>query len=151
MGLTMHERQAFIREFAWKFRQAASKKERSQIVDQWVSITGYSRWYTTYALRLCGIELVWVMGGRRVVFIPGQPACPEPSANGRLPTPVPCSWKPWKSSGHFLMGSAGSVLWPSSSKHFPCWSAMELFPGSRKLLPFGLNCCESARQHWIGF
>ncbi|HTK81431.1 MAG TPA: transposase family protein [Bacteroidota bacterium] len=72
----MRERQAIIRELAPKFRQAKSKKERSQIVDQCVSITGYTRWYATYALRLCGKEITRIIDGQRVVFIPGHARSP---------------------------------------------------------------------------
>jgi hypothetical protein len=79
MGLTMRERQAIIRELAPKFQQTDSKKERSQILDQCVSITGYTRAYAGYALRLCGKQLVRMIGGRRVIFVPGHGRSPGAS------------------------------------------------------------------------
>ena len=72
MGLTMRERHAVIRELACRFQQTASKKERSQILDQCVTITGYNRSYAAYVLRFCGKELVRVVGKQRVVFVPGH-------------------------------------------------------------------------------
>ena len=72
MGLTMRERHAIIRELAPRFRQTTSKKERSQMLNQCVAISGYTRSYAAYALRWCGKEVVRVIGKRRVVFIPGH-------------------------------------------------------------------------------
>jgi len=72
MGLTMRERHAIIRELAGRFQSAAKKKERSEILDQCTNVTGYTRSYAAYALRLCGKEQVRMVGKQRVVFIPGH-------------------------------------------------------------------------------
>jgi hypothetical protein len=72
MGLTMRERHAIIRELAPAYRRAASKKERSRIIDQCVTITGYTRSHTAFALRYCGKAVVRVVGGQRIIFVPGH-------------------------------------------------------------------------------
>jgi hypothetical protein len=76
MELSMRERQSIIRELSTRFQKTTSKKERGQILDQCVSITGYSRSYAAYAMRLCGKELVRMIDGRRVVFVPGHGRSP---------------------------------------------------------------------------
>ena len=83
MGLIMRERHAIIRELAPRFQRATSKKERSQILDQCVNITGYTRWYAAYALRLCGKKLIRMVGKRRVVFVPGHARAPGASRKRR--------------------------------------------------------------------
>jgi hypothetical protein len=71
MGLTMRERHAVIREVSSRF-QRARKKERSQILDDFVQLTGYTRCYAAFVLRNCGKKHLRMVAGRRVVFIPGQ-------------------------------------------------------------------------------
>ncbi len=73
MGLTMRERHAVIREQAPRFQKAA-KKERSQMLDQFTSLTGYTRSYAAFVLRTCGKERLKILdaGRRRVVFVPGH-------------------------------------------------------------------------------
>lgn len=68
----MRERHAIIRELAPRFQEAKSKKERSQILDQCVNVTGYTRWYAAYVLRFCGKPVVRLVKGRPVRFIPGH-------------------------------------------------------------------------------
>ncbi len=72
MGLTMQERHANIRELAPRF-QKASKMERSHILDQFVSLTGYTRCYAAFVLRTCGKRQLKILDGgtRRVVFVAG--------------------------------------------------------------------------------
>jgi hypothetical protein len=72
MGLTMQERHANVRELAPRF-QKASKRERSKILDQFVSLTGYTRCYAAFVLRTCGKRQLKVLDGgtRRVVFVAG--------------------------------------------------------------------------------
>jgi hypothetical protein len=71
MGLTMHERHAIVRELSSRFRQA-SKKERSQILNDFVQLTDYTRCYAAFVLRNCGRKQVRIIAGHRVVFIPGH-------------------------------------------------------------------------------
>ncbi|HEY6191930.1 MAG TPA: transposase family protein [Bacteroidota bacterium] len=80
MGLTMREKHSIIRELAPKFQHAA-KKERGRILDRCVEITGYTRCYAAYALRHCGSERILVIGGKRVVFIPGHARAPGARRN----------------------------------------------------------------------
>jgi hypothetical protein len=71
MGLTMRERHAISRELATRF-QKASKKERSRMLDEFVQLTGYTRCYGAYLLRSCGKRQIRMIGGKRVIFIPGH-------------------------------------------------------------------------------
>jgi hypothetical protein len=71
MGLTMHERHAIIRELAPRFRKA-TKKQRGQILSEFVELTGYTRCYAAFVLRTCGSKQVRMIGTRRVIFIPGH-------------------------------------------------------------------------------
>jgi hypothetical protein len=71
MGLTMRDRHAIVRELAPRFRRA-TKSERSQILNHFVELTGYTRCYAAFVLRTCGREQVRVIGTRRVVFVPGH-------------------------------------------------------------------------------
>ncbi|MEW6676093.1 MAG: hypothetical protein AB1348_08885 [Nitrospirota bacterium] len=42
MGLTMNEKKAVVREVAKRYRKA-SKKQKGQILDEFVALTGYNR------------------------------------------------------------------------------------------------------------
>jgi hypothetical protein len=70
MGLTMHERHALVREVSSRF-QVSGKKHRSEILNNFVQLTGYTRCYAACVLRTCGSKQVRVLKGKRVVFIPG--------------------------------------------------------------------------------
>ena len=50
MGLTMRERHTIVRELAPRFRKA-TKKQRGQILNEFVKLTGYTRCYAAYVLR----------------------------------------------------------------------------------------------------
>jgi hypothetical protein len=73
MGLTMQERHANVRELAPQF-QKASKKERTKILDQFSTLTGYTRCYAAFVLRTCGKEHLKILSGgtRRIIFVPGH-------------------------------------------------------------------------------
>ena len=71
MGLTMRERHAIVRELAPRFRKA-TKKQRGQILNEFVELTGYTRCYAAFVLRTCGSKQVRMIGTRRVIFIPGH-------------------------------------------------------------------------------
>lgn len=89
MGLRMRERHAVIRELAPRFQRSTSKKERSEVLDQCVDITGYTRSYAAYALRYCGKRITRMVAGRRIVFVPGQARSPGASRQrkGRYNSP----------------------------------------------------------------
>lgn len=53
MALTMREKQAVTKETAKRYRKA-TKKERGQILDEFVTLTGYNRSYASYVLRYFG-------------------------------------------------------------------------------------------------
>jgi hypothetical protein len=50
MRLTMKARQEVTKATAGQYR-GASKKEKGQILDQFIAATGYSRWYARLVLR----------------------------------------------------------------------------------------------------
>lgn len=70
MGLTMHNRHAVVRELAPRFRKA-SKTQRSQILNEFVELTGYTRCYAAFVLRTCGKRQLRMIGHKRITFIPG--------------------------------------------------------------------------------
>ncbi|HEY6804208.1 MAG TPA: hypothetical protein VI306_11550 [Pyrinomonadaceae bacterium] len=53
MRLTMKARQEVIRVTAGQYR-GAGKKQKGQLVDQFIATTGYSRWYVRLVLRQAG-------------------------------------------------------------------------------------------------
>jgi hypothetical protein len=71
----MHERHAVVRELSSRF-QRARKKERTQILNGFVRLTGYTRCYAAFVLRNCGRKQIRMVAGRRVVFIPGHARAP---------------------------------------------------------------------------
>lgn len=71
MGLTMHERHAVTRELTHRY-QHGTKKERTQILDEFIRITGYTRCYARFMLRNCNRKLVKMIHHRRVVFTCAQ-------------------------------------------------------------------------------
>ena len=75
MGLSMQERHAVVRELSSRF-QRARKRERSQILNDFVRLTGYTRCYAAFILRNCGRKQIRMVAGRRVVFIPGHARAP---------------------------------------------------------------------------
>lgn len=69
MGLSMREKKAVSRQVAHRY-QKAGKKEKKRILDEFVQITGYTRWYGSYVLRTLGRKIVIKgKGGRRVVLV----------------------------------------------------------------------------------
>lgn len=83
MGLTMRERHAIVRELAPRF-QKASKKQRSEMLTEFVKLTGYTRCYAAYVLRTCGSKQIRVIGNKRITFIPGYAReCGAPRARPR--------------------------------------------------------------------
>ncbi len=84
MGLTMRERQAVTREMTRRF-QKATKKERGQILDQFVALTHYNRVYAAFVLRSCGKRVVRMVAGRRLIFVPGHGRAPGAPRKGGRP------------------------------------------------------------------
>jgi len=69
MSLSLKERKAVVREEA-KIYQSAIKKEKGKLLDNFVAVTGYSRCYAAYALRIYGKKVVVDLeNGKRAVFI----------------------------------------------------------------------------------
>jgi hypothetical protein len=53
MRLTMSERRAVVRVAAERYRKVG-KKQKGQILDELVEVTGYKRWYAVWLLRRHG-------------------------------------------------------------------------------------------------
>ena len=53
MRLTMSERRAVVRVAAERYRKVG-KKQKGQILDELVEVTGYNRWYAVWLLRRHG-------------------------------------------------------------------------------------------------
>jgi hypothetical protein len=70
MGLTMRERHAVVRELTTRY-QKGTKKQRGRLLDEFVHLTGYSRCYAASVLRNCGKKQMRIVGGKRIVFVPG--------------------------------------------------------------------------------
>lgn len=67
----MQARHAVVRELSSRF-QRSSKKDRGQILTDFVQLTGYNRSYASFILRTCGRKQAKMIAGKRVVFIPAQ-------------------------------------------------------------------------------
>jgi len=80
MGLDMRQRHAVVREVSSRF-QRASKKDRIQILTDFVQLTGYNRSYASFILRTCGRKQVRMIAGKRVVFVPAQARHPGAKRN----------------------------------------------------------------------
>ena len=70
MGFTMRERHAVVRELARPY-QKETKNQRGRILDEFAHLTGYSRCYAAFVLRNCGKNQMRIVGGKRIVFVPG--------------------------------------------------------------------------------
>jgi hypothetical protein len=77
----MRERHAVTRELTARF-QKATKKERGEILDEFVALTKYNRVYAAYVLRSCGKRQVRMVHGRRLVFVPGHGRSPGAPRKG---------------------------------------------------------------------
>jgi hypothetical protein len=73
MGLTMQQRHPSIRQLAPRFPKA-SKMERSKILDEFVSLSGYTRSSAAFVLCTCGKRHLKILDGgrRRIVFVVGH-------------------------------------------------------------------------------
>lgn len=71
MALTMKEKKAVTAEVAKRY-QKARKKERKLILDEFVSLTGYSRCYGAFILRNWGRKVRLRTNGKEVVFVFGK-------------------------------------------------------------------------------
>lgn len=79
MGLTMSERRSVAKVMAARYRKA-SKQEKSRMLDEFVALTGYSRWYAVELLRGHGRR---VKVGRRVRRV-GKVGCSKPRVRRRI-------------------------------------------------------------------
>lgn len=70
MGLTMDEKKAVTRVVAKRY-QKANKKQKGQILDEFVALTGYNRCYARYVLRNCGRKVYLRTKGKTVALILG--------------------------------------------------------------------------------
>ena len=69
MSLSLKERKAVVKEEATRY-QKATKKEKGRMLDEFVKLTGYSRCYASYVLRMYGKKVVVDLeNGKRTVFI----------------------------------------------------------------------------------
>ncbi|MGC8758304.1 MAG: transposase, partial [Caldisericaceae bacterium] len=69
MSLSLKERKAVVKEEAARY-QKVTKKEKGKMLDEFVKLTGYSRCYASYALRMYGKKvIVDLENGKRTVFI----------------------------------------------------------------------------------
>lgn len=72
MGLTIRERKAVIKETCKRYRQA-TKKEKGEILDEFIILTGYKRNYASWILRNWG-KTVWTkIDGKTVKIVVGNP------------------------------------------------------------------------------
>ena len=66
MGLSMREKKAVSRQVAMRY-QKARKKEKNKILDEFIQVTGYTRWYGSYVLRNLGKKVVIKGKGGRLI------------------------------------------------------------------------------------
>ncbi len=71
MALTMKERRAVSKETARRY-QRVRKKEKGEILDEFVLLTGYSRWYASWVLRNWGRRVLVNPNGSRPVVFQGE-------------------------------------------------------------------------------
>ena len=70
MGLTMAQRKAVTRELAQRYRRA-TRREKGEILDQWVQLTGHTRNHASWLLRCWGRTVYSYQGGRPVKIVVG--------------------------------------------------------------------------------
>jgi len=69
MGLEMKVKRALLKELAKRY-QRGSKREKSLILEKFVSLTGYNRCYASWLLRNCGRKIILSgKDGEQVVVI----------------------------------------------------------------------------------
>ncbi len=70
MGLTMKERKAVTNELSQRY-QRATKKERGQLLRDFMQLTGYNRSYASHLLHNWGTRQIRLVDGKRVEIILG--------------------------------------------------------------------------------
>ena len=70
MGLTMAQRKAVTRELAQRYRRT-TRREKGEILDQWVQLTGHTRNHASWLLRCWGRTVYSYQGGRAVKIVVG--------------------------------------------------------------------------------
>jgi len=68
MSLSLRERRAVIKEVSKRYKEAR-KKEKSKMLDEFVKLTGYTRCYALYVLRMYKKKVVIYLKGGRTVFV----------------------------------------------------------------------------------
>ncbi len=82
MALTMKERRAVSKETARRY-QRVKKKEKGEILDEFVLLTGYSRWYASWVLRNWGKRVLVNPNGSSPVVFQSERNCSVRRKKGR--------------------------------------------------------------------
>lgn len=68
LNLSLKERRAVVKEEATRY-QKVTKKEKGKMLDEFAKLTGYSRCYAAYALRIYWKKVAVCKNGIKTVFI----------------------------------------------------------------------------------
>jgi hypothetical protein len=86
MRLTMSERRAVVRVATERYRRAG-KRQKGQILDELVAVTGYNRWYAVWLLRRQGKT---IRGPGRVRLVGDLALQGQTAADGGFTMPYYC-------------------------------------------------------------
>lgn len=68
MSLSLKERKVVVREEATRYKQLP-KKGKMEMLDEFIKLTGYSRCYASYVLRMYEKKIVVDVKGKRTIFV----------------------------------------------------------------------------------
>jgi hypothetical protein len=71
MGFSMKEKQTLTREYAPPYRQAENRKRKTEILDEYIRLTGYHRKYAMTLLARWGKTTLIMVGGKPVTLKAG--------------------------------------------------------------------------------
>jgi hypothetical protein len=82
MGLSMSQRKAVTKQLATRY-QHAHKGERGRMLNEFTSLTGYTRSYASFVLRNWGRKRILTLGGVRTIYVFGQERKRKPTRRVR--------------------------------------------------------------------
>jgi hypothetical protein len=135
MGFTMKEKQALTREYAPQYRQAENRKRKTEILDEYIRLTGYHRKYALSILKGWGKTTLLMIDGKPVTLKAGTAT--RRKGGGRKPRYGPEVSASLRALWAFFWYRCGKLLAPLMREHlafFEAWPAFHITPGIREKL-----------------
>jgi hypothetical protein len=135
MGFSMKEKQALTREYAPRYRQSASRKEKTGVLDEYIRLTGYHRKYALLLLARWGKETFLTVDGKPVKLKAGTTK--RRKGGGRKPLYGPEVIASLRTIWAFFWYKCGKLLAPlvrDQMPFFQTWPDFAITPDIREKL-----------------